>query len=53
MENLEFEKWEKAQYQKEKAEFMSDKCSYCMDYLDDSGECENKFCDRLIPAEYR
>ena len=34
-------------YQKEKAEFMSDKCSHCMSYTDDKGNCTNNFCEGL------
>jgi len=40
-------------YQKEKQEFLADKCSYCMDYLDENLQCKNIFCESLIPEQYR
>jgi len=40
-------------YQKEKEQFLADKCSYCMGYLDENSQCEFKFCESLIPEQYR
>jgi hypothetical protein len=46
--------FEKENYQEEKKEFMSDKCSDCMHYLDEeTNECKNKFCEGKIPDEFR
>jgi hypothetical protein len=48
------EKFENEVYQKEKEEFMKDKCSHCMEYLnEDTEECDNNFCEGKIPTEYR
>jgi hypothetical protein len=40
-------------FQIEQNQFHSDKCPDCMSYLDQKGDCTNKFCDGLIPSEYR
>lgn len=40
-------------YQKEKEEFLADKCSYCMGYLDENSQCEFQFCESHIPEQYR
>ena len=54
MENQELEKFENETYQKEREEFMSDKCPHCMGYLnEDNEECDNNFCEGKIPPEYR
>lgn len=54
MENEQLDRFENDTYQKEKEEFMSDKCSDCMGYLDeDTDECDNNFCEGKIPLEYK
>ncbi len=54
MENEQLDRFENDTYQKEKEEFMSDKCSDCMGYLDeDTDECDNDFCEGKIPPEYK
>ena len=54
MENEQLDRFENDTYQKEKEEFMSDKCSDCMGYLDkDADECDNNFCEGKIPPEYK
>ena len=49
----ELQKFEKETYLQEKEEFMADKCSCCMNYLNEDNECENNFCESKIPIEYR
>lgn len=49
----EVEKFQTETYLQEKKEFMSDKCSCCMTYLNEDNECENNFCESKIPSEYR
>tara|TARA_R110000824_G_C15229918_1_gene678430 strand:- start:8133 stop:8426 length:294 start_codon:yes stop_codon:yes gene_type:complete len=31
-------------YIREREDFHSDKCSHCMSYLNDNGDCTDKFC---------
>ena len=47
------QKFQTETYLQEKEEFMSDKCSCCMTYLNKDNECENNFCQSKIPSEYR
>tara|TARA_R100000149_G_C5849267_1_gene118567 strand:- start:776 stop:934 length:159 start_codon:yes stop_codon:yes gene_type:complete len=50
----ELERFEKETYKKEKEDFMSDKCTHCMSYLNkENGECENNFCESKIPEEFK
>lgn len=50
----ELEKFEKETYQKEKEEFMADKCPDCMSYLnEETGDCDYNFCEGKIPDEYK
>ena len=54
METIELEKFEKDLYLEEKEEFLSNKCSDCMNYLnEETEECDNNFCVGKIPEEYR
>jgi hypothetical protein len=54
MNLIELEKFEQDLYLEEKEEFLSDKCSDCMSYLnEETEECDNNFCIGKIPEEYR
>ena len=54
MNTIELEKFEKDVYLEEKEEFLSNKCSECMNYLnEETEECDNNFCVGKIPEEYR
>ena len=54
MTTIELEKFEKDVYSEEKEEFLSNKCSECMSYLnEETEECDNNFCVGKIPEEYR
>ena len=55
MENLtDLEKFEQDLFLEEKEEFLSNKCSDCMNYLnEETEECDNNFCIGKIPEEYR
>lgn len=37
-------------YINEREDFHSDKCGHCMSYVNDDGDCTNKFCSGIIPA---
>ena len=50
---MDLEKIEKEIYQQEKEDFLLDKCTHCMGYLNDNGLCENNFCEAKIPEDYR
>ncbi len=58
MNYLKYQSWEwveiqKEMYEEEKKEFLSNKCSDCMSYLnEETEECDNKFCVGKIPQEY-
>jgi len=37
-------------YIREREEFHSDKCGHCMSYVNDDGDCTDKFCSGHIPS---
>ena len=54
MNTIDLEKFEQDLYLEEKEEFLSNKCSDCMSYLnEETEECDNNFCIGKIPEEYR
>jgi len=55
IQNQELEqRFENEKYKEEKAEFLADKCSYCMEYINkETEECNNGLCESNMPEEYK